>query len=227
MEHLVDLPLQEVRIFRNRPAERVTRALDADAVTVGADIYVAPGQGNTGTPSGQALIAHELSHVAGQAADAPLPAVAEEQRALRLEHAVQRRELAAPGRSGVTSEVPWALPEGAEALLAGDGRNGPPRHLNSAAPGATGGGGRSSGGVPALVARAPENRPSATEPASAAAGANGERSGPEENHNRRSEEDEAGLIERVVDRVLHRLRREASLERERTGSVLLPRMKWE
>jgi len=226
MGGLVDLPLHDVRIFRTPAAERLTHAMQADAVTVGADIYVAPGRGNTGTPSGQALLAHELSHVAGQAADAPLPTVAEEQRALRLEHAVQRRELAAPGPSSATSEISWAFPEGAEALGVAGG-DGPPRRVNLAAPGAPGGGGRSSAGSPALVARAPENRPRPAEPAAGAPAAGSENATSGENQHRRGEEDEAGLIERAVEGVLRVLRRESTLERERTGSVLLPRMKWE
>src|SRR5262249_40681597 len=84
---LIDLPLREVRIFRNRRAEGITRALAADAVTVGPNVFVAPGEGNPGLASGEALIAHELQHVAEQAA--PLSAEPdperEEQRALRLE----------------------------------------------------------------------------------------------------------------------------------------------
>ena len=114
MEGLLDVPLHEVRIFRGQVSQRLTRAMQADAVTVGNQVHFAGGKGDSSLPAGRALIAHELAHYASHRPDgdnsaemgvsrgkAPWPSLpsmepdpaapsqdAEESLALRLERAV-------------------------------------------------------------------------------------------------------------------------------------------
>ncbi|SFK01198.1 DUF4157 domain-containing protein [Cellulomonas sp. KH9] len=59
-------PMPAVRVHTGASAGRMTRLLGARAVTVGADVLFAPGRFDTLTTAGQALIAHELRHVADQ-----------------------------------------------------------------------------------------------------------------------------------------------------------------
>src|SRR5216683_5676067 len=58
--------LSQVRVHTDGPAESLTRELSADAFTVGTDIFVAPRAYAPDTVSGQALLAHEVTHVAQQ-----------------------------------------------------------------------------------------------------------------------------------------------------------------
>jgi hypothetical protein len=119
MEGLLDVPLREVRIFRGQTSQRLTSQLRADAVTVGNQIHVAPGRGDPSQPHGQALLGHELSHVAARQAgaapvardddasspDAPASSLPvnispqeDEARAMRLEHAMIRADAPSPAR---------------------------------------------------------------------------------------------------------------------------------
>ena len=83
----------KVRIHADRQAGESAQAIDARAYTVGPDVVFGPGQYAPGSPSTNALLAHELAHVVQQspaaAADRSLaissPADAEEREA----HAVQ------------------------------------------------------------------------------------------------------------------------------------------
>jgi Domain of unknown function (DUF4157) len=60
-----------VRIHRGREADHLSRSLQARAFTTGADIFFASGAYQPGTSSGQALLAHELTHVVQQGAAGP------------------------------------------------------------------------------------------------------------------------------------------------------------
>jgi hypothetical protein len=57
-----------VRIHADTSADRLCRALNADAFTTGSDIFFRAGQYRPATPAGQKLLAHELTHVRQQQA---------------------------------------------------------------------------------------------------------------------------------------------------------------
>jgi hypothetical protein len=230
MEGLVDMPLSEVRIFRGGVARRVTERLSADAVSAGPNVYFAPGEGNPATTSGRALLAHELSHVAAHSeGEAGLSPWQEERSALRLEHAVQRQEglglteplhhAAAPGAAPQSPMAPQPLAFQGPRLQGRSVRAGPAAPSSTAglfgvASAAPGGG---EGGAPS-VARAGRERtaasmePPADEEPADEAGSSGSQAGG------LSQEEQAGLVERAVDAVMRRLRRETELERERRGA---------
>lgn len=56
----------DVRVHTDSTAARLSRSLNARAFAVGRDIAFAPGEYKPGNPIGDALIAHELAHVAQQ-----------------------------------------------------------------------------------------------------------------------------------------------------------------
>lgn len=58
-----------VRIFHTGDASAAVRAAGSRAITCGPQIALAPGQWAPETPSGRALLAHELAHVTQQAAE--------------------------------------------------------------------------------------------------------------------------------------------------------------
>jgi hypothetical protein len=62
-----------VRVHDDSAGADAAAALDARAYTIGRDVGFAPGQFAPETPEGQALLAHELTHVAQQAAAATAP----------------------------------------------------------------------------------------------------------------------------------------------------------
>lgn len=55
-----------VRVHSGAQAGRLANALGANALTIGQDIFFAPGRYAPGTPTGDRLLAHELAHVAQQ-----------------------------------------------------------------------------------------------------------------------------------------------------------------
>jgi hypothetical protein len=66
MEKLFDVPLKEVRVFRNSTSHQAAHAHSADALAVGHDVHMASGRGNPSTPSGQALLAQERACAPGR-----------------------------------------------------------------------------------------------------------------------------------------------------------------
>jgi hypothetical protein len=62
--------LSEVRIHRDAAATESARAVNANAYTVGSDIVFQSGQYDPSSPSGQRMLAHELTHVVQQRAGA-------------------------------------------------------------------------------------------------------------------------------------------------------------
>jgi hypothetical protein len=222
MEKLLDVPLREVRIFRNSMARGTTRALDADGLSVGTDVYLAPGRGNPSIPSGQALLAHELSHVAGSSAGRQELGLREELRAQAIEHTVK-------SQLGL-STMPQTKPLEPALEHRSQPRNvaGPPTASAQAAPDSRGGfvGGGPSGGVPsgpATVHTAPAGRIPAIADAALSAGSAGPMLRSDASDGRppdsnEPEKDEPGGVDRIVEAVMRRLRREGSFERERRGS---------
>ncbi|HKE32367.1 MAG TPA: DUF4157 domain-containing protein, partial [Candidatus Angelobacter sp.] len=67
MEDRFGYDFSRVRIHNAAYAHRLNQDLNALAFTTGTDIYFAPSQFQPGTPVGQHLLAHELTHVVQQA----------------------------------------------------------------------------------------------------------------------------------------------------------------
>lgn len=68
--------LRDVRVHTDEEATRQAARKDAEAVTIGADIYFAPGAYRPESASGRMVLGHELAHVAqsqGNAQRAPEP----------------------------------------------------------------------------------------------------------------------------------------------------------
>lgn len=78
-----------VRIHNDAGADGLNQRIQAKAFTTGRDIFFRAGEYNPGTPGGQHLLAHELTHVVQQGG---APAQRQVQRAASPEHAVSRRE---------------------------------------------------------------------------------------------------------------------------------------
>ena len=77
MEHAVRDRMQKgfgadfaaVRVHADREADGLSRSLNARAFTTGSDIYFGAGQYRPETPSGQELLAHELTHTLQQGSE--------------------------------------------------------------------------------------------------------------------------------------------------------------
>ena len=59
-------PLADVRVHADGEADALARSVSARAFTTGADVFFAAGEYRPGTPSGDELLAHELTHVVQQ-----------------------------------------------------------------------------------------------------------------------------------------------------------------
>ena len=66
LQRLVRRSLGDVRIHDSSQAGELARRLGARAFTVGRDVYVRPDAADPRTPQGEALLAHEMYHVAEQ-----------------------------------------------------------------------------------------------------------------------------------------------------------------
>jgi uncharacterized protein DUF4157 len=66
MEQFFGRPIEDVRLHTGPIVARTARALRADAFTIGRDIFFGRGKLSLGTQVGQALLAHELTHVVQQ-----------------------------------------------------------------------------------------------------------------------------------------------------------------
>jgi len=62
----LDDPLTDVRVHADERADTLARSVSARAFTTGADIFFAHGEYRPRTASGDALLAHELTHVVQQ-----------------------------------------------------------------------------------------------------------------------------------------------------------------
>ncbi|MFL6260724.1 MAG: DUF4157 domain-containing protein [Thermoanaerobaculia bacterium] len=66
MEQALGTPLGDVRLHTDPAAARLARSQDAPAFAVGRHVAFDQGEYRPGTPAGDALLAHELAHVAQQ-----------------------------------------------------------------------------------------------------------------------------------------------------------------
>jgi hypothetical protein len=66
VEPLLGEPLGDVRVHDGAGADALARSVAARAFTTGRDVFFARGEYRPGTPSGETLLAHELTHVAQQ-----------------------------------------------------------------------------------------------------------------------------------------------------------------
>ncbi len=62
-----------VRVHTGPSVDALNRSMQARAFTVGADIFLADGEYQPGSTSGQRLLAHELTHTLQQGASVRLP----------------------------------------------------------------------------------------------------------------------------------------------------------
>jgi hypothetical protein len=228
MEGLVDVPLHQVRVFRNSISGALASSQHADAVTVENQVHMAPAKGTASTPSGEALLAHEVSHYAARLAGGPASRAVspqqEEAQAQATEHAVrqQSESVSQPPKAqppAATLDHLRAAPAAAaQATRASDGSR--TAFSGGSAPAFSVTGGAASASM--VLARAPVNRipetgqgaaPSLPSPA-----AGGAQPGAAALDDGRNEPDEATMVGRVVEAVMRRLRRESALERERRGA---------
>lgn len=66
LENHFGADLSAVRVHTGGEAEALNRELNAQAFTVGSDIFMAEGKYQPGSADGQGLLAHELTHVSQQ-----------------------------------------------------------------------------------------------------------------------------------------------------------------
>lgn len=66
LENHLGADLGDVRVHADGEAAALSRELEAQAFTVGRDVFMAEGQYNPTSKEGQGLLAHELTHVAQQ-----------------------------------------------------------------------------------------------------------------------------------------------------------------
>src|SRR5262249_23515769 len=66
MEGFFGADLDGVRVHADGEAAALNRELDAQAFTVGSDVFFAEGKYNPTSSEGQGLLAHELTHVGQQ-----------------------------------------------------------------------------------------------------------------------------------------------------------------
>lgn len=88
-------PLADVRVHADERADTLARSVSARAFTTGTDLFFARGEYRPQTASGDALLAHELTHVVqqrGSPATGPLT-VTDSRGALEAEAETMSREL--------------------------------------------------------------------------------------------------------------------------------------
>ncbi|MCA9985316.1 MAG: DUF4157 domain-containing protein, partial [Anaerolineales bacterium] len=73
MEGQLGAGFGDVTLHTDNEADALNRSLKAEAFTVGSDIYFRKDTYNPGSPQGQQLLAHELTHVVQQGASQPQP----------------------------------------------------------------------------------------------------------------------------------------------------------
>lgn len=93
MESALGYDLKDVRIHETKQAGDLARGLQAEAFTIGADIFTAEGKLNTLTGENRGLLAHELTHVIQQTHPRP---------ALRSSDNVSLESLRVPGGGGLS-----------------------------------------------------------------------------------------------------------------------------
>ncbi|MBL7208500.1 MAG: DUF4157 domain-containing protein [Dehalococcoidia bacterium] len=72
MESTFGYDLRDVRVHRTKQAGELARRLQAEAFTIGADIFAGEGKMETETGEGKGLLVHELTHVIQQTHPQPV-----------------------------------------------------------------------------------------------------------------------------------------------------------
>jgi hypothetical protein len=118
LEPQLGVDLSGLRVHRGEESSRFAEALDARAFTVGGEVHVPASQGSLTSGSGQALLAHELVHVAQQRKLGPnLPEESSPQgRELESEARAMEQTWLAP--ASVVPSVPLLSPAAAPAAAA-------------------------------------------------------------------------------------------------------------
>lgn len=93
MESAFGYNLKDVRIHETKQAGELARELQAEAFTIGADIFTAKGKLNTTTRENRGLLAHELTHVIQQT---------HPQHVLRSSNSIGLESLQMPGEKGLS-----------------------------------------------------------------------------------------------------------------------------
>jgi hypothetical protein len=211
MESFLGDDFGDVRIHADPAAGHAAAELEADAFTVGRDVFFATGKAAFDTPEGMSLLSHELTHVRQSRERGPsrrepgrLREVAEEREAAASERVVRRhlRGDGPPRRrwKSPAMDLPDLGPGAGYALRAKELRGGAGQLTTT--PGAT-----PPGVARAPAARAAEPAPQPTEVAAASSDAE-----PPSARERESLDLNA-LASQVYELIMHRL----TLERERIG----------
>jgi hypothetical protein len=99
MEGFFGAGLDDVRVHTDGEAAALSRELGAQAFTVGRNVFFAEGKYNPGSREGQALLAHELTHVGQQAGfEAPAAQRQSEEEEEKVQTALAPEELEAEGK---------------------------------------------------------------------------------------------------------------------------------
>jgi hypothetical protein len=94
MESAFGYELKDVRIHQTKQAGELARELQAEAFTIGADIFTGEGKLNAPTRENRGLLAHELTHVIQQTHPSPIP---------RRSDNSSSKSLRAPGEKGLSN----------------------------------------------------------------------------------------------------------------------------
>ncbi len=106
----------QVRVHTDERAAQTAGALGADAYTVGHHVVFGPQRFAPTTPSGQSLLAHELSHVLQQTGGSATPASGSGSRL------VQRHTSFSAAEQTAGSSLGWKHPGGSALLVSDDGK---------------------------------------------------------------------------------------------------------
>jgi hypothetical protein len=93
MESALGYDLKDVRIHETKQAGELARELQAEAFTIGADIFTGEGKLNSPTKENRGLLAHELTHVIQRTHPSPIP---------RSSDNLSSKSLGVPGGKGLS-----------------------------------------------------------------------------------------------------------------------------
>jgi hypothetical protein len=93
MESVLGYELRDVRVHQTKQAGELARELQAEAFTIGADVFTAEGKLNAPTMENRGLLAHELTHVIQQTHPSPIP---------RSSDSLSSESLRSPGGKGLS-----------------------------------------------------------------------------------------------------------------------------
>ncbi len=115
MEDRIGHDLSKVRVHDSPAAHRAAEGLDARAFTVGRDVFFGSGQYTPSTPSGQRLLAHELTHTVQQSGGSNTVHAKRLQRNGGSETTTPGSSGGAPGSGAISSETTETDPQAATA----------------------------------------------------------------------------------------------------------------